>query len=74
MRPIVVNVAWSVCLCMCLVVTTVSCAKTAELTPCGCGLGWARGTSIRWGPDTPKGRVSLGRHLAAHGEVTEYPA
>jgi len=27
MRPIATDVAWSVCLCVCLLVTTVSCAK-----------------------------------------------
>jgi len=31
MRPIVTVIAWSICLCVCLLDTTVSCPKTAEL-------------------------------------------
>jgi len=34
-----------VCLCVCLLITTVSCAKTAEPVKClRCGLGLAQGT------------------------------
>jgi len=31
MWHVVTNVSWSVCLCFCLLVTTMSCTKTAEL-------------------------------------------
>ena len=55
MRPIATDgIVSSVCLSVCLLVTFVSPAKTAEPIemPFGGWLGWAQGTSIRWGPDS----------------------
>ena len=49
MRPLAAHVAWSVCLSVCLLDTTVSCAKTDEPIEMRCGgaLRWAKGPCIR---------------------------
>jgi len=47
MQSVPTVVAWSVCVCLYLLGTTVSHTKTAlpiELPFEGCGLGWAQGT------------------------------
>jgi len=60
MRPIVTHVAWFVCLSVCLLVTSVSRAKTDEPIekPFGDVDSWAQGT--RWGPDPTTERDTLG--------------
>jgi len=46
MRPIVTDVAWSVCLCVCLLVTTVSCVW-------GIDSAGPSESCIKWGPGSP---------------------
>ena len=55
MWPTATFVAWSVCLSVCLLVMTVSTAKTAEPVemPSGTGILWHKEPCIRWGPDLP---------------------
>jgi len=48
MRTTVTVVAWSLCVCVCLLVTIASCTKTAETTDMPCGL---------WTPGDPSNRV-----------------
>jgi len=57
-----------VCVSVCLLVTTLSCVKTAEPTemPFGaCGLGWAQERCIKWGtgPLQEKGHFGGGENL-----------
>jgi len=57
MRSIAADVAWSVCVC--LLDTSVSHAKTAEPIemPLGCGPGWSQGTMYHVGAPIPPGRI-----------------
>jgi len=45
MRSILRDLAWSVCLCVCLLVTTVSCAKTAQPIEMPFGMWTRRGST-----------------------------
>jgi len=65
------GVPWSVRLSVGRSVTIVTLQKWLNCLRCrlGCGLGWTRGTIIRWGPDTRyKGAVLRG--MAAHCKVS----
>jgi len=57
MRSLATDVAWSVCLCVCMLDTTVSPTKTAKPIemPFGCALGWAQGTMFWVGPGSSQG-------------------
>jgi len=70
MRPVVTDTAWSVghcvCLCACLLVTTVRCvcakmAEPVEMLCCsGCGLGWNRVLGgVRRGRGSLRGRLPV---------------
>jgi len=54
MLPIVTDVPWSVCVCVCLLVTTVSSANTAEPIEIPFGM-WTHGS--------PRNRVLLGEQI-----------
>jgi len=59
MRSIAADVAWSVCVC--LLDTSVSHAKTAEPIemPLGCGPGWSQGTMYHVGAPIPPGVLAI---------------
>ena len=67
MQPTVTYVMWLVC----LLVTTMSCAKTAEAIEMpfgGLDLGRFKESCIRWGPGSPT-KWAIWGHLPAHCEI-----
>jgi len=68
-QPIVTSVLWSVCVCVCLLVTTMSCAKMAEQIKMLLGLWtWVapRNHVLGVGLDSPGGRGKFGGHFPVH--------
>ena len=69
--PIGTDVAWSMCLCVCLLVTITNCAKTAEPIEMLFGV-WTRvgpRNYVPGGKPDPQWKGQFSGQLPAHGEV-----